>query len=623
MTETSDADALRELALRQFQQNQIVQAEQSIQAALSIEPSDVSALVISAMIAARQQRTADAEGSLRKALEIEPSSTECLIVLSKLLASTRRLPEAITYAETAALLNPEDAPVWVHLADLLERANRKADSLQVLLKAKEQTPKDIMLLRRIAALSEQGGSKPQLLAALEELLQLDTRNLEAWLLMARTQLEVGQFKETLRAADKALHLDKRHPAANLAKALALSELGRGDESETYLRNTIKVQPENGIANAALGYLLQEQGKFPESLGFLEASIRLTPHHGFAFYNLLRAKKAPEVAPGILETLRTNVDSPLTPLRDRGEMHYALGKASEDLKDFESSIKHYTEGNKIAYQTWLSQVPWRREDYQDRFSRTIETFTQPKLAELAAEGLDTQLPLMIVGMMRSGTSLLEQILSSHPDVVGAGELPFWHDFEEEAYGDNHIPTAPRIRKLGERYLADLKKLGPKAKRITDKLPHNYAMLGLIHTAFPKAKIIHVKRSPADNCLSIYTTAYQRPPVFAHDRDNIVFAYKQYQRIIAHWREVLPPENFMEIQYEDLIADRDNLTRKLIEFSGLPWNDACLHHEKNERAVRTPSLWQVRQPIYTTSIARWKRYEPWIPEFTALLEESERQ
>jgi hypothetical protein len=220
------------------------------------------------------------------------------------------------------------------------------------------------------------------------------------------------------------------------------------------------------------------------------------------------------------------------------------------------------------------------------------------------------------MIRSGTSLLEQILSSHPAITGAGELPFWHQHAAEAYDASGHPAPERLANLARAYRDELARLGPGALRVTDKLPHNYAMLGLIHIAFPEARMIHVRRDPADNCLSVYTTAYQRPPVFAHHRDNIVFAYRQYQRLVAHWRAAMPPDRWIEVDYEDLIRDREGWTRRLIDFAGLEWDDACLRHETNRRAVRTPSLWQVRQPLYTTSIARWKRFAPDIPEFAAL-------
>jgi len=156
----------------------------------------------------------------------------------------------------------------------------------------------------------------------------------------------------------------------------------------------------------------------------------------------------------------------------------------------------------------------------------------------------------------------------------------------------------------------------AQHVTDKMPHNFVHLGLVHLLFPNVKIIHCRRNPVDTCLSIYTTPFPEPLNFGHDPELIVFFYKEYQRLMEHWRKVLPSDRFMEVDYEDLITDRENTTRKLVQFCGLEWEDSFLHHEKNEGAIRTPSWWQARQPVYSSSMGRWKNYEPWLGEFKKL-------
>jgi hypothetical protein len=153
--------------------------------------------------------------------------------------------------------------------------------------------------------------------------------------------------------------------------------------------------------------------------------------------------------------------------------------------------------------------------------------------------------------------------------------------------------------------------------TDKMPLNFLTLGCIHTVFPNARIVHCRRNAIDNCLSIYMTQYKGSPEFGHVRENIVFMYKQYERLMDHWRATLPADRFLEVHYEELVADQEGETRKMIAFAGLEWNDACLHHEENENSVRTPSLWQARQPIYKTSVEKWRRYEPWLGAFAELI------
>ncbi len=610
-------DAAKANALSLLQRGQTAAAEVTIRGVLATHPNDPAALTIAAIIDTQRGRDAEAESKLINALEHDPGHVEGLIVYSKLLVKQRRFEEALTCAEAAVLAQPEDPGLLIHLGLMLLRFQRLPDAKSVFSRAVEIDPTNPEAAQNYACALRDSGETSAAIDAFYRLVELSPRNLVGWQNLAKLLLARERFPETLAAAERAIELNRLDAASNWLMALALAEVQRGDEAEPYLRRAVKLNPADGLARAALGYWLQEQGQFEKSLTLLEDAVRKAPDHGFAYYNLFRAKKATLVDPELIEDLRQRSENLALPDRDLTDMNYALGKAYEDLQQFEASMHHYDAANRMAYKVWLGEQAWERENYAARFGRTMETFTADKLAELSQSGSDSELPLMIVGMMRSGTSLLEQILSSHPDVIGAGELPFWHDHEDEAFDEGHVPNPLKIRELGDRYLADLQKLGPNAKRVTDKLPHNYAMLGLIHTAFPKTKIIHVRRSPIDNCLSIYTTAYQRPPVFAHDKSNIMFAYRQYQRIIAHWREVLPPEQFMEVQYEEIVADRDNQTRRLIEFSGLPWDDACLHHEKNERAVRTPSLWQVRQPIYKTSVERWRKFEPWIGEFRDLL------
>jgi hypothetical protein len=222
------------------------------------------------------------------------------------------------------------------------------------------------------------------------------------------------------------------------------------------------------------------------------------------------------------------------------------------------------------------------------------------------------------MIRSGTSLVEQILSAHPAVVGAGELLYW--FQNAPALVSRTAGSINPQTLGETqsgYRDLLRGIGPDARRVTDKMPHNYMFVGEIHAAFPKVRFIHCRRHPVDNCLSIYMTPYQAPLDFAHDKGNITFVYREYQRLVAHWQSVIPADRWLDVDYEELVADPEPTTRQMVEFMGLPWDDACLRPEDNERAVKTPSMWQVRQPVYRTSTERWRKYEPWLGEFRELL------
>jgi hypothetical protein len=227
-------------------------------------------------------------------------------------------------------------------------------------------------------------------------------------------------------------------------------------------------------------------------------------------------------------------------------------------------------------------------------------------------------VFIVGMPRSGTTLLEQILSSHPAVAPGGELPFWiqrlDDSNASAIGR---AEAGGLTEAAEEYLRLLRQIGPHALRVTDKAPFNFEFLGQLRLALPNARIIHCLRRPIDTGLSIFFTNFTQEQRYAWDQGDIVFQYRQYERLMDHWRRVLRPERFTEVQYETLVADREAETRRLIAFCGLDWDEACLAPERNDRKVQTSSLWQARQPVYKTSVERWRRYEPWLGELRELL------
>jgi hypothetical protein len=210
----------------------------------------------------------------------------------------------------------------------------------------------------------------------------------------------------------------------------------------------------------------------------------------------------------------------------------------------------------------------------------------------------------------GTTLIEQIVSSHPSVAAGGELTFWTDQRATT------AVADGASQTGADYLALLRRIGPRSERVTDKNPFNFLHLGAIQLAAPGSRFIHCRRDPIDICLSIYFTRFATPQPFAYDRGDLVFYYREYERLMAHWRGLVPSDRLLEVEYESLIADRESLTRRMIAFCGLPWDDACLAPESNQRMVRTASLWQARQPVYRTSVERWRRYEPWLGELAQL-------
>jgi len=262
-------------------------------------------------------------------------------------------------------------------------------------------------------------------------------------------------------------------------------------------------------------------------------------------------------------------------------------------------------------------PYSAAAHAAGIDRQIDAFTAEFFSRNAALGCDWEVPILILGMLRFGTTLIEQILSSHPDVAAGGELAFWG---ERAAGfrieSGNIDRA-WVEAAAREYRVLLTDISPTARRVTDKRPQNFHYVALIHAVFPRARIIHCRRHPVDTCLSIYFQSFARRMDFAYDRADLLSFYRQYSRLMAHWRDVLPADRLFEVQYEELVADRELWTRRMIGFCGLDWDEACLHSERNQRPLRTASVWQARQPVYGTSVARWRHYEPWLGPLGSLL------
>jgi hypothetical protein len=307
-------------------------------------------------------------------------------------------------------------------------------------------------------------------------------------------------------------------------------------------------------------------------------------------------------------MRANLDR-LDLLPDhRMALDFALGKVHDDLGEYAEAMRYFEAANRIDYVSRKLD----RAAQSRRIDRLIADSPPGFLGRRPDFETPDETPVLIVGMPRSGTTLVEQILSSHPAVAAGGELTYWSDVSRSLLDKNERVEV--ARRLATDYLALLGRISPDATRVTDKLPFNYEQLGLVRQVLPRAFVLHCRRHPVDTCWSIFTTYFRSRLA---DRGDLVFFYRQYERIMAHWRSVLPAERFFEIDYESLVADPEPLTRRLVAFCGLEWDEACLAPHRNRRPVTTASLWQARQPIYRGSVARWRRYEPWLGELHELL------
>lgn len=435
----------------------------------------------------------------------------------------------------------------------------------------------------------------------------------ALLLLGREPEARLAYRRLSRKADDPVQ--RRH---YLAQALAME--GKPEEAEKELRRLLAQEPKHGAARCLLAQLLSERGELNEAAGHLGEAVQTLPT---AFMQLASVKHMTEVDRPLVERMRALAERPGIDASLSVPVRFGLGKAFDDLGDYAEAMRQYDAANRLR----AASERLDRAGLTAKYNRITAGFTSEALARFGQSatrivGLEDSLPVFIVGMPRSGTTLVEQILSSHPAVTAGGELPFWTD-QRRGWDSSRVDAfdAGMLSQAAADYCAQLRQIGPQALRVTDKRPRNFEMLGLIRVAMPAARIIHCRRRAVDTALSIFFTNFGARLEYAWDRGDLVFAYRQYERLMDHWRRVLPSHRFTEVQYETLVADREAETRRLITFCGLDWDEACLAPERNRRVVRTASLWQARQPVYTTSVERWRRYEPWLGELRELLPDAE--
>jgi tetratricopeptide (TPR) repeat protein len=375
-----------------------------------------------------------------------------------------------------------------------------------------------------------------------------------------------------------------------------------------LRRALGLKPESKRAQNMLAEVLVDLGKIREAAAMFRTILAKDPQNTNAIVGLASTREAGGEE-GDLERFEFALkDSSLEP-KKRAALHNALGISYDQQKKSREAFLHFMKANEI------DKADFNLRGFRKQIDEMIELFTPFFFMSKNGFGGMSERPLLVVGMPRSGTTLTEQILSSHPLIEGAGELSEINklcDAATQAHRWRQSMTEltdHKCKQLAQRYLTELDRHSRTALRVVDKMPHNFMQLGFIALLFPKARIVHCRRDPMDNCVSIYTHRFNAAHGYSTDMKILGLYYREYRRLMDHWRKALPLKMF-ELQYEEMIADQEAMSRKLIDFAGLEWDDACLSFHETERTVRTLSRWQVRQPIYTTSVKRWKKYEEFL-------------
>jgi len=532
----------------------------------------------------------------------------------------RRYADAIAPLKQAALLAPNDAAMLHELGVACLFAQRLPEAVGWLRRSIELEPTVARVHFELGLALAQAGNENGALAALRTATALDAKLAEAYGQAADILRRKNRVEDAASSYEQAFHASPASAYGLLCKGKALAARGRASEAELCLKEVIVRASADGSdacwrieAELVLGHLLIEAGRFEEAGAAFERSIDLAPWQATAHLGLVTSKKITRDDQPIVDRIVKRLEDDDLAERQRMMLHFAAGKALDDLCEYGAAIEHFDAANRTRQKI----APFDRSEFARGVDALVARFTRDFFAENAALGSGDETPILVLGMPRSGTTLIERIISSHPYVGGGGERSFWNENAPGWVSASTVKLAARAERLRGSYLRLLRGIAPDALRVTDKMPFNFLWVGLVHALLPKARIVHCRRNPVDTCLSIYSTYFAEHWGFASDRGDLAAYYRQYVRLTDHWRTVLPADRMIDVDYELAIAAPEETARRLIAFCGLEWDPACLRPERNTDAVQTASRWQARQPIYRTSVERWRNYEPWLGELGTLL------
>ncbi len=596
----------------------IRESEQLFRRIANEDTEDWEARQFLAIILAKAGKNEESAHTLEEVLTTNSGSFEALFWLSIVYRRLGRLSEAVERARSSATLQPQSAHAQNNLGFCEMEAGNLEQAVVAFAKAADLRPDNAVSLYNLGNCLAALGRENEAITPLKAAVVLQPGALEYHLALAKVMLNLNGVRGAIDECLAAIQIDPRSVDAHRWLSTALMHAGQVERARAHIDIALSIDATDSNSQARLASILQTAGQIEESNEAFLKSIDLEPNQGYAYFGLIFNKRVSEEDRPLLNVMESLVVANKLPTTELASLHYGLGRGYEGLKDFEKAMSNYDAANRLTRTIKLGDRPYSIEDAHTSTELKRVRYSKSFFEAARSLGLKSDLPIVVVGMMRSGTTLAEQILSSHSDVAAAGEQDFWIHRGFESLNDRGQVDFEKLRVIGREYLELLRKIGGNAKHVTDKMPANYLSLGHIHAAFPNAKIIHMRRHPVDTAISIWATPNRARIDYAHDKASIVAAYKEYLSLMEHWRRIIPSDRLLEIRYEDLVEDPEANTRRMAEFCELRWDDAMLHPESNDRSVVTPSVWQVRQPVYRTSTERWRNYEPWLGEFRALLE-----
>ena len=559
---------------------------------------------------------------LKRAVEHVPTSVDYLNDLGGMHMAGGTLDEAERCFRRALELLPDQPLIRNNLGQALFRLDKLDDAITCFREVVRQQPEYADAHYNLGVALDRSGQTELAIAAYEAAARIAPGLAVARFNLGHALLRLGRNEAAVNSFRAALNANPGYVEAMLGLGQALKEAWRADEAVSILRGFLHHRPKSAVGHIHLGNALEITGDLDGAQAEFRQALALAPGAAGAWHGLASSKKFRNTDDADIAAMESALAASDTD-EARCTLHFALGKAGDDARDFDRAFNHYAAGNSLKRRSLTNPHPLAAQ----RVDQIIEVFNRSFLAAQGDLGDPSTLPIFIVGMPRSGTTLTEQIIASHPAVHGGGELSYFGSVTSGLHvllkSTRRYPyccealTRQDAAMIAGPYLQLLRWHSPNAGHVTDKMPGNFHHLGLIALLFPKAAIIHCVRDPVDTCLSIYFQHFARGHEYSYDLTDTGTTYVQYQRLMRHWAEVLPGRIHTS-DYDQLIADPEQNARKLIAACGLEWDDRCLAFHQNRREVRTASIAQVRQPIYKSSGQRWRNYERHLQPLLAALE-----
>jgi len=611
--EPDNPKALYFMGLLALQVNNPEQAEQFFQGAIQVEPSNAVYLAHLGIAHLVQNKLVSAETNFRQALYNSPNTYEANVYLGSLLLLQERFQEAIWPLDQAVQLSPRDPKPFALLAKALTRTDHIEEAEEIARGAVNLNPREQQTLDTLTQALLDLNMPWQAVHLAQRLVEQEPDNPTFHMKLAQAYLHSGLSDKAVKEARLVCNLDPMNAKHYKLLSQCLSTGVDWDQALENINLALELEPENEDIMSQKASILERKGYYQDAYSLIRPLIagrtqfKIQPLNILSFIS--RKFGAQEEVASLLEQ---GLQTPGLPKSSQTVLHFHLAELYDDLGLSDKAMQSLQRANDLKGRNY------NPDSHAEFFSSLQEVFTSNSIQRLPKSSRESDRPIFIVGMPRSGTSLTEQILASHPQVSGAGELRTMGEISQSLgrITESQLPYPRNVHLLGPEevdratdiYLERIHSLAPEEnQKVTDKMPQNFIHIGLIHLMFPDAAIVHCRRHPLDTCLSCYFQNFVAPGLnFSYDLWNLGHYFRLYEQIMQHWKTLLP-QQIMDLNYESLVHDPWEHITKLLDFCGLEFDEACLRFYETKRDMKTASYDQVRQPIYTSSAGRWERYE----------------